>query len=177
MKQIHSRYFGPDFFSGTFLIFSGRILHFFLGKVLFFLGRNFPFFFSATIFFLGQFSRFFLGHFGNFSGRKLKIFSGWNFFFSGKKKNTDLEHATRAKRESPGLEAANTEALYIQAFIGERASPNPRVKAFKEGEEGEGAKRHYSLRHEPLSIFTADLLLPWSSVARYEVRLPQVNCE
>ena len=36
-------------------------------------------------------------------------------------------------------------------------------------------KRNSSLRHEPLSLFAADLLLPWSSVARYEVRLPQVD--
>ena len=50
-------------------------------------------------------------------------------------------------------------------------------KAFKMGQEGEGAKRHYALRHEPLLLFTADLLLRWSSVVRYEVRLPQVNCE
>ena len=64
-------------------------------------------------------------------------------------------------------------------------------KAFKMGQE-EGAKRHYALRHEPLLLFskrhyalrheplllfTADLLPRWSSVVRYEVRLPQVNCE
>ena len=68
-------------------------------------------------------------------------------------------------------------------------------KAFKMGQEGEGegegakrhyalrhepfllfSKRHYALRHEPLLLFTADLLLRWSSVAN-AVRLPQVNCE
>ena len=38
-------------------------------------------------------------------------------------------------------------------------------KAFKMGQEGEGegAKRHYALRHEPLLLFTADLLLRWLS--------------
>ena len=38
-------------------------------------------------------------------------------------------------------------------------------KAFKMGQdgegEGEGAKRHYALRHEPLLLFTADLLPRW----------------
>ena len=64
-------------------------------------------------------------------------------------------------------------------------------KAFKMGQEGEGegakrhyalrheplllfSKRHYALRHEPLLLFTADLLLRWSSLAN-AVRLPQVN--
>ena len=44
------------------------------------------------------------------------------------------------------------------------------------GHVEEGAKRHYALRHDPLSIFAADLLLPSSSVAN-AVRLPQVSCE
>ena len=38
--------------------------------------------------------------------------------------------------------------------------------------EGEGAKRHYSLCHETLLLFAADLLLRWSSVAS-SVRLPK----
>ena len=42
------------------------------------------------------------------------------------------------------------------------------------GGEG-GQPRSYPLCHEPLSLLTADLLLPWLSVVRYEVRLPQVN--
>ena len=52
------------------------------------------------------------------------------------------------------------------------------LKPFKMGQEGEGegAKRHYSLCHETLLLFAADLLLRWSSVAS-PVRLPQVNCE
>ena len=36
-------------------------------------------------------------------------------------------------------------------------------KAFKMGQE-EGAKRHYALRHEPLLLFTADLLPRWLDV-------------
>ena len=48
------------------------------------------------------------------------------------------------------------------------------LKPFKKEQEGEGegAKRHYSLCHETLLLFAADLLLRWSSVVRYEVRLP-----
>ena len=47
-------------------------------------------------------------------------------------------------------------------------------KAFKMGQEGEGEGEGAKT---PRALFTADLLLRWSSVVRYEVRLPQVNCE
>ena len=51
-----------------------------------------------------------------------------------------------------------------------RSMPKP----LKVGQEG--AKGDYSLCHETLLLFAADLLLPWLSVAN-AVRLPQVNCE
>ena len=36
------------------------------------------------------------------------------------------------------------------------------AKPFRRGQEGEGgAKRHYSLRHEPRLLFAIDLLLRW----------------
>ena len=112
--------------------------------------------FCAVFFhFFGQFCQFLA-----FFHAKLQFLRGWVIFLSKKAtlfwdfienvrqrvKRAFPERATRAKRESPGREAANTEALYILAFIGERAkraSPNPRAKAFKVGQEGEGAKRHY----------------------------------
>ena len=50
-KKNHTRYFGTNFFSGTFLNISGTILDFFLGPVFFFLGLNFAVFFPGTIFF------------------------------------------------------------------------------------------------------------------------------
>ena len=89
-KKIHTRNFGPDFFSGAFWIFSGRILHFFLGKVFFFSGGILLFFSRVHFFFSGCFQFFFLGQFENFSGKILKIFSGWFFFFLGEKKKTLL---------------------------------------------------------------------------------------
>ena len=47
-----------------------------------------------------------------------------------------------------------------------RSVPKPRVREAGGYQPG---------RYEPLSIFAVDLLIPWSSAARYEYRLPKVN--
>ena len=63
-------------------------------------------------------------------------------------KRADPERATRAKCASPDREAANTEALCIQAYIGERAkraSPNPRAKRAQEAREPQPAMRGWVL--------------------------------
>ena len=86
-EKKHIINFGPDFFSGIFCVFSGRILHFFLGKVFCFLRRNFQNYSRALLFFSGSFQKKILGHFEYFSGRIVKIFLGCFFFFSGKKKH------------------------------------------------------------------------------------------
>ena len=86
-EKKHIINFGPDFFSGIFCVFSGRILHFFLGKVFCFLRRNFQNYSRELLFFSGSFQKKILGHFEYFSGRIVKIFLGC-FFFSRVKKNT-----------------------------------------------------------------------------------------
>ena len=50
-----------------------------------------------------------------------------------------------------------------------RSVPKPLLIELRE------AGGHQSGGYEPLSIFAADLLIPWSSAARYEYRLPKVN--
>ena len=52
-----------------------------------------------------------------------------------------------------------------------RSVPKPLLIELRE------AGGHQSGRYEPLLIFAVDLLIPWSSAARYEYRLPKVNCE
>ena len=83
-----------------------------------------------------------------------QILRFWNFF--------------RKPLKVPSLARSVPKPLKVPSLA--RSVP----KAFKMGQE-EGAKRHYALRHEPLLLFTADLVPRWSSVAS-PVRLPQVNC-
>ena len=59
-KKNHTRYFGTNFFSGTFLNISGTILDFFLGQVFFFSRVEFCCFFPGhNFFFSGSFQDFF----------------------------------------------------------------------------------------------------------------------
>ena len=82
-----------------------------------------------------------------------------------------LARSVPKPQKVPSLARSVPKPLKVPIFA--RSVP----KAFKVEQEGEveGAKWHYSLRHEPLLLFAADLLLPWLSVAN-AVRLPQVNC-
>ena len=88
-------------------------------------------------------------------------------------KGTSLARSVPKPLKAPSLARSVPKPLKVPSLA--RSVP----KAFKMGREGggerEGTTRHYALRHEPLLLFTADLLLRWSSVVRYEVRLPKVN--
>ena len=102
---------------------------------------------------------------------KLPVFlGGWVLFLS--KKTTFfgdfLENLGKRKfwLKRPSLARSVPKPLKVPSFA--RSVPKPLIvpslarsvpKAFKMGQEGEGAKRHYALRHEPLLLFTAALLV------------------